>query len=106
MTDIDTASGTDWLTGARYAVDNKTFVMVEPDGAWRTAGDDDWRSLEWDPLDPEVEGPRGGGTATVLDLLTASVLVQVHDAIRPDAQAKLTSLSIDRAVAVAWKAVG
>jgi hypothetical protein len=41
----------------------------------------------------------------LLDHFTASMLVQVHDALSPENQAKFGAMSLVRAVDVGWKVV-
>lgn len=65
----------DWLSAARDTL-SKGFQIVRPTGHG-PATEDEWRQLER----PEWEKPRIDGV--LLDAFTASMLVQVHDALTP-----------------------
>lgn len=92
----DTA--TSWLDAARHVVAHG-FCVVRDDGSYGPPTDREWEALEQAEAD-EAPEPVGG---VVLDAFTASMLVQVHDALRPDSAARFRALTLDRAVAIGWR---
>jgi hypothetical protein len=52
--------------------------------------------------------PYGSGSKrgwVCLDAVTASAVVAVHDALKPENQAKFSSLPVEQAIRVTWKLV-
>lgn len=89
MTDTTTQP---WLEAARAVIAHNSFLSIDVDtGA---------------VVETEWEGDEVANTnAVVLDLVTAGMLVQIHDALSPRNQEKFASMSLLKAVDVGWKLV-
>jgi len=107
---------THWLDTARAVVAQQQFQFVDADSgavAGRKRTNAAWREIET----PETEAPpprfepanmpkKKRKRATVaLDMVTASMLVQVHDALGEKNRAHFAALPLRTAVAVGWKLV-
>lgn len=84
----------EWLDAARKIVAEKQYGVVMLDNG-RHIGSD--RRL--------TRRSKYRGKVTLLDLFSASALVAVHDALKPENQEKLLSLDVVKACQVAFKCV-
>lgn len=83
-----------WIDQARAIVENKQFRTVTDEGE---QVDTPWRG---DTIDPNYKGP-----GIILDGTTASMLVQIYDALGPANRAKFDAMSLTQAVDFGWKLV-
>lgn len=88
-----------WVQTAREVIAHKGYLTVDTtsgqpvEAVW---GAEDDQGME------EIVGPEG---AVVLDLVTAGMLVQIHDALSPTNREKFASMPLTKAVDVGWKLV-
>lgn len=100
------ATGTRWIDAARYVLEHKSFVMVEDDGTWHPPTAKDWNALDSEGEFAEHMGIEPTETSgMVLDTFTASMLVQIYDAVNDENREKLGAMSLERAVDIGWKLV-
>lgn len=100
---MTTETTTRWIDAARYALEHKTFVMVEPDGSWHPPNERDWAAMEGPELAEYSDTEPTDTTGTLLDTFTASMLVQIHDALGDVNRERFAGMSLLRAVDVGWK---
>lgn len=85
-----------WLDTARRIVERHQFEVVHP--------------VTGDPVESKwEEGDEGDtlvavdGEGVLLDAFTASLMVQVHDALGPDNQARFVAMPLSKAVPFTYK---
>lgn len=81
-----------WIDAARQVLTDG-FQTVRPSGEVLQTK---WRN---------DDTPRSQGDAMLLDHFTASMLVQIYDALGPEQKAKFAAMPLDKAVDVGWKLV-
>lgn len=101
MTTTDTESSR-WIDAARYVLEHG-FVMVEPDGSWHPPTEGDWSAMDSPELAEVLGTDVTSPTGMLLDAFTASMLVQIHDALNDENRERFAALSLLRAVDVGWK---
>lgn len=82
-----------WIDAARQVVETHGFVSVNPESG--EVVETKWRG---DEVSPSSKG-------IVLDLFSASALVQVYDALGPENKAKFAAMPLPQAVEVAFKII-
>lgn len=97
-----------WIEAARRIVERKGAEVKMPDDSFRSMNEFDFS----DEAEEQYGGAFPGSKrnfppdgAVLLDMFTASMLVQVHDALSPGHQVKFASLPLEKAVSVGWKVV-
>jgi hypothetical protein len=102
----------DWLEAARRIVERKSAEVRQSDGTWTT--DIDLTCPECGLTDEcscvigEVSksGSKILPGPILLDLFTASMLVQVYDALTvPENKSKFAAMPLERAVSIGWQLV-
>ena len=92
--DVWSSKTASWIDGARRAAGG-AFQMSRPDGTITPPSEGDWTDDEINP----------GSDSIVLDMTTASMLVQVYEALSPANQAKFDAMPLTKAVDIGWKLV-
>lgn len=86
-----------WLEAARQVLEQKTFLTVDTTTAQPVEtvwGAEDEQGME------EVVGPED---AVVLDLFTASMLVQIYDGLGEANKARFLAMPLPNAVDFGWR---
>lgn len=85
-----------WIEAARWAVKNSQFVTVHPITGERV---DTPKSVYNTSEDHEEKGKTKG---VILDAYSASVMVQVYDALKPEVQEKFEKVPVAKAQKIAF----
>lgn len=98
-----------WIRAARHVLQHGCAMVDRDTGAHKPIPDEVFdRCEQCDEHEdlsacPNCGAPRYRGNGVLLDSFTASMLVQIHDALNEANRAKFDGLSITKAVSVGWK---
>lgn len=93
-----------WLDTARRIIERKQFEVVHPvtgepvEYEWKPDPDGEYAEAQ----DHEVVVSKDG-EGVLLDAFTASLMIQVHDALGPDNQARYVAMPLSKAVPFTYK---